>query len=351
MLQERRPDEYGNDNTLDQEITENLPLDFSDSKVGLQANNVRVVQDRRYNNQNGSTPFLFYSRNLSTSILSIEQGDGAIRQYRLSTTVFEKNTHYFRCSRCDYLSRSNEELGQFRPKITVRDGGIVSDRFPGHHPMCKSTTKEEFVIQQLDRLWKAIAIYETEELRRCYVTLRNIAQTEADTLYTEMEESTGRFSEWEVLKQMAEKYHNQYSIRLIKCSSSNVPNVSGVDARQYSEIRRLEDEIDGVQGTSYAWLTEGIELEKDDEIPEENESDKPSDATNLTVDSQNTSADYTESSQESKPTRPHRITRPTYKIRSSHGSQSQAPTSVPNSSVKFRIVRPQKASPAKRSQQ
>jgi hypothetical protein len=100
-------------------------------------------------------------------------------------------------------------LGQFRPKITVRDGVIVSSRFPDHHPMCRSTSKEKFVIQQLDRLWKAVAIYETEELRHCYVELRNIAQKESDALYLEMEQSTGRFSEWELMKEMAEKCKNK----------------------------------------------------------------------------------------------------------------------------------------------
>lgn len=71
--------------------------------------------------------------------------------------------------------------------------------------MCRPTSKEKFVIQQLDRLWKAVAIYETEELRRCYIELRSIAQKEADALYLEMEQSTGRFSEWELMREMAEK--------------------------------------------------------------------------------------------------------------------------------------------------
>jgi hypothetical protein len=87
----------------------------------------------------------------------------------------------------------------------VREGRIVSERNPAHHPLCQGTSKETFVIQQLDRLWKAIAVYETEELRRSYVTLRNLAQTEAKDLYSEMESPIGRFPEWEVLKQMAEK--------------------------------------------------------------------------------------------------------------------------------------------------
>jgi hypothetical protein len=88
VLQERRPDEYGNEHPMDQDVTELVPLDYSDSK--LQADLGTSMQDR--NAQNGSAPFLFYSRNLSTSILSIEQVDSSIRQYRLSTTVAEKNT-------------------------------------------------------------------------------------------------------------------------------------------------------------------------------------------------------------------------------------------------------------------
>jgi hypothetical protein len=72
---------------MDQDITEIVPLDYSESKAGLGTS----MQDRH--GQNGSAPFLFYSRNLSTSILSIEQPDSTIRQYRLSTTVAEKNTY------------------------------------------------------------------------------------------------------------------------------------------------------------------------------------------------------------------------------------------------------------------
>ncbi|KAI6191957.1 hypothetical protein M3Y97_00284200 [Aphelenchoides bicaudatus] len=350
VLQERRPEEYGNEQFMDQEVTELVPIDFAEAKGGFQPGTSHSTNDRQVN-QNGSAPFLFYSRNLSTSILSVEQADSSIRQYRLSTTVAEKNTHYFRCSRCDYLSRS-EELGQFRPKITVRNASIISTRFPEHHPMCRSTSKEKFVIQQLDRLWKAVAIYETEELRNCYIALRSIAQREADALYLEMEQSTGRFPEWELMKQMAEKYHNQYPIRLIKCSNT-LPPVSGVNMAQYSEIRRVEDEIDGVvKETPYAWITEGIELDRDDGEEElEMEVSRPTE--NSSIATPEPSSDFNETAQSDKPssTRPHRIIRPTYKIQSSQGTSTPASTSstTPNS-VRFRIVRPPKSSsPTKRS--
>lgn len=91
VLQERRADEHGNDHEMDQDVTELVPLDYSDSKNAFQAG-LGTSHSMQHGNQNGSTPFLFYSRNLSTSILSIEQADTSIRQYRLSTTVAEKNT-------------------------------------------------------------------------------------------------------------------------------------------------------------------------------------------------------------------------------------------------------------------
>jgi hypothetical protein len=93
---------------------------------------------------------------------------------------------------------------------------------------------------------------------------------------------------------------------------------------QYSEIRRVEDEIDGVvKDSTYAWITEGIELEREDEDEESLEADTPKpstvvhNTTSATGESPETSADYgNETAQIDKPTtRPHRIIRPTYKIR------------------------------------
>lgn len=90
---------------------------------------------------------------------------------------------------------------------------------------------------------------------------------------------------------------------------------------QYSEIRRVEDEIDGVvKETPYAWITEGIELDRDDGEEElEMEVSRPTE--NSSIATPEPSSDFNETAQSDKPssTRPHRIIRPTYKIRSSQG--------------------------------
>ncbi|KAI6222982.1 60S ribosomal protein L28 [Aphelenchoides fujianensis] len=276
VLQSGKVEEFPLEVGVEEEMRENGPHEYGELKPLARS---RGPIERRSGGQPPNAPFLFYSRNLSTSILSIEQ-DGNIQQYRLSTTVYEKNTHYFRCSRCDYLSRMNPSQGQYRPKITLRDGQIVSEKFPIHHPDCKGTSKEVFVVQQLDRLWKAIAIYETEELRSCYVALRDVAKKEAAELYAEMETPKGKYPEWELLRQTAEKYHNQYSMRLITCSYDELPpgHMSGLNMDQYSEIRRVEGELDGLGERGRVWLTEGVELERDD-----HEEEEPAEATSSGV--------------------------------------------------------------------
>ena len=90
VLQARHVDEQSN----------RMSIEYEEKKVPG-----RILQDAPTAGQAGASPFLFYSRNLSTSILSIEQPDGTIRQYRLSTTVFQKNTHYFRCSRLVFICK------------------------------------------------------------------------------------------------------------------------------------------------------------------------------------------------------------------------------------------------------
>ncbi|KAI6232117.1 hypothetical protein M3Y95_00453100 [Aphelenchoides besseyi] len=348
VLQARRPDDYSHDPTVDADMVENVPLEYVESSktpLRMHWNSARMMLDRRQPGaQNSSSPFLFYSRNLSTSILSIEQPDGTIHQYRLSTTVYDKNTHYFRCSRCDYLTRMHPEAGLFRPKITVRDGQIASDRYPTHHPQCHGIGKENFVVQQLDRLWKAIATYETDELRRCYVTLRNIASKEANSLYNEMENPEGHFPEWEILRQTAEKYHDQYSMRLIKCANADGPSdLDGVNIDQYSEIRRVEGELDGVQNNGIAWLTEGIDVERDEHEPEDTEAVPTSSGINtrstqsvvtkriVPVKTRNETHVVVGDSKmdsETSSKRPQRTVKPTYKLRSSNDTSN--PTVQPN---------------------
>ena len=172
--------------------------------------------------------------------------------------------------------------------MTIRDGRITSARFPDHHPLCHGASKESFVIQQLDRLWKAIAVYETPELRSSYVALRELAPKEADALYSEMENPQGRFPDWEMLRQMAErckrsfkKYvlrlyahffvfadHNQYSIRLIKYPS---PHDEPTNREQYALEEEAAAESDGMRALdTCAWITESI-VELDEAVDESQE--------------------------------------------------------------------------------
>lgn len=96
-----------------------------------------------------------------------------------------------------------------------------------------------------------------------------------------------------------------------------MPNVSGIDIQQYSEIRRVEDEIDGVKNTTFAWITAG-------EFEDDEHEDSPKVATETraslpsTSEPQSSAAEINTSestSTKAPQTRPHRIIRSTYKIR------------------------------------
>jgi len=93
------------------------------------------------------------SRNLSPTMLAIEEPDGRIRQYRLTTQSRNGDAYYFRCSHCEFLSKKTET--QYRPKMTVRDGTIVGTFYPMHHPDCLPMTKKQVLIQQIDRQVRA----------------------------------------------------------------------------------------------------------------------------------------------------------------------------------------------------
>uniref|UniRef100_A0AC34G9A0 Uncharacterized protein n=1 Tax=Panagrolaimus sp. ES5 TaxID=591445 RepID=A0AC34G9A0_9BILA len=89
------------------------------------------------------------SRNLSPTMLPIEEPDGRIRQYRLTTQTKNGEAFYFRCSHCEFLSKKTETL--YRPKMTVREGSIVGSYYPLHHPECHPITKGQAIVQQMNR--------------------------------------------------------------------------------------------------------------------------------------------------------------------------------------------------------
>ncbi|KAI1715302.1 macro domain-containing protein [Ditylenchus destructor] len=89
------------------------------------------------------------SRNLSSTILTIEEENGMLRQYRMTTQSREGDTSYFRCSRCESLMKHTQS--EYRPKITVKNGYIYGDCYPVHHPDCRPLTKYSVILQQMDR--------------------------------------------------------------------------------------------------------------------------------------------------------------------------------------------------------
>jgi O-acetyl-ADP-ribose deacetylase (regulator of RNase III) len=138
----------GNDFVLVENGSANTPEDARLlADVSASSDRGIAVYNQMYGSPSGIR--LHLSRNLSSTILTIEQPDGFLRQYRMTTQSKEKDAFYFRCSRCESLLKNG--YGDFRPKITVRDGVIQGNRFPPHHPDCHPTTKQCVVIQQMDR--------------------------------------------------------------------------------------------------------------------------------------------------------------------------------------------------------
>ncbi|VDM50556.1 unnamed protein product [Toxocara canis] len=90
------------------------------------------------------------SRCLQSTVLTIPEGNGLVRQYMQNRTGHEKDdVRYFRCSRCATIHRRMRT--NILPKIKVKFGVIVGDRFPKHHPLCRPITRAEANVREIDR--------------------------------------------------------------------------------------------------------------------------------------------------------------------------------------------------------
>lgn len=120
-------------------------------KYGFDENYIHENSEKLYEEmfKNSEGIQLQLSRNLSPTILTIEEEDGLLRQYRMTTQTREGDTSYFRCSRCESLMRHTNN--EYRPKITVKNGYIVGTCYPEHHPHCNAIKKYDVIIQQMDR--------------------------------------------------------------------------------------------------------------------------------------------------------------------------------------------------------
>uniref|UniRef100_A0A914XYN4 RYYR-CCHC domain-containing protein n=1 Tax=Panagrolaimus superbus TaxID=310955 RepID=A0A914XYN4_9BILA len=116
------------------------------------------------------------SRNLSPTMLPIEEPDGRIRQYRLTTQSRNGDAYYFRCSHCEFLSKKTET--QYRPKMTVREGSIVGSYYPMHHPECHPVTKGQIIVQQIDRQARCKIMDQNMMMRQMYERENGISEGE-----------------------------------------------------------------------------------------------------------------------------------------------------------------------------
>jgi hypothetical protein len=143
------------------------------------------------------------SRNLSTTILTLEEGDtGLVRQYRLTTQNQAGDTFYFRCSKCESLSKKTGT--NYRPKITVRAGMILGTRHPIHHPDCRPLTKEGVVVQQMDRHARMRICSGRGDPREIYEEMRQrVPGSESDDL----NESDEHFPQWDRVRKQYTRLH------------------------------------------------------------------------------------------------------------------------------------------------
>lgn len=93
--------------------------------------------------------YLMLSAKLEPTILNLKDENGYKRQYRMTNRSSDGRKLYFRCSRCDTLSKKNTDA--IRARLIISNGEIVGEEFPQHHPECQPWTHEQLLVQQIDR--------------------------------------------------------------------------------------------------------------------------------------------------------------------------------------------------------
>lgn len=93
--------------------------------------------------------YLVLSAKLEPTILNLKDEAGLKRQYRMTNRSRDGRKLYFRCSRCDTLSKKNSD--SVRARLIICNGEVVGDEFPTHHPECQPWTDEQLLVQQIDR--------------------------------------------------------------------------------------------------------------------------------------------------------------------------------------------------------
>ncbi|KAH7728936.1 hypothetical protein AAVH_03309 [Aphelenchoides avenae] len=225
----------------DEHVSEEAPRGLLED-VSSSEGRGEVVYNEMYGSPSGIR--LHLSRNLSSTILTVEQPDGFLRQYRMTTHSKEGDALYFRCSRCESLLKNG--YGDYRPKITVRDGVIQGNRFPPHHPDCHPITKQSVVIQQMDRQARVRICNDGMEPRDVYDSTKEYADEEVHA-------DGDQFPEWN-------KVRKQY-YRIRRLAGERSPQAGpheNVTSRVEERVLECDDELER-QNNSATWKEEIVE--------------------------------------------------------------------------------------------
>uniref|UniRef100_A0AC34QNU3 DRBM domain-containing protein n=1 Tax=Panagrolaimus sp. JU765 TaxID=591449 RepID=A0AC34QNU3_9BILA len=207
------------------------------------------------------------SRNLSPTMLAIEEPDGRIRQYRLTTQSRTGDAYYFRCSHCEFLSKKTET--QYRPKMTVRDGTIVGSFYPMHHPDCMPLSKKQVLVQQIDRQVRAQIMNQNMLMREMY---EKDAAEEQELLANGLETKPPRikFPTWEqVRKQYYRLKAKGEKLAAAGLRKEPAPFIEAVPIMVQPDDRTIN--MDVIQRAERQLEVEayGLEVEDEEERPEE----------------------------------------------------------------------------------